>query len=111
MSNDKPNWELLRQLWDEHMQAPFPPRLRGADVAGVDFVSIDSYTSGCVHTALFHALDDYRRRALAGCIEGLEKILPHIEDGCELEYFERLHKMAVVLSALDEAQTDTRPLC
>ncbi|GAA5100289.1 hypothetical protein [Nocardia iowensis] len=106
---DKPSRQSLERLWGEHRQAPFPPRARGVDIAGVDLVMLDGATAGCVHTALSHALDDRRRRALVKCIESLGRILPHLEDEYEAEYFERVRDIAVVLAALEGVEIDAKP--
>ena len=50
------------QLWDEHCRAPFPDRLRGMEIAGVDMVLLDADIAGCVTTWLGGA--SLRRRRI-----------------------------------------------
>lgn len=40
----------VARLREAHLQAPFPRRLYGEDVAGVEMVMLDSDVAGCVST-------------------------------------------------------------
>ncbi|MEU7140896.1 hypothetical protein ABZ942_15700 [Nocardia sp. NPDC046473] len=104
---NKPSRQLLTQLRDEHLQAPFPPPARGVDIAGVDLVMVDAGVAGCVHTALSRALDDDGRRSLVRCIGWLDTILPNLEDDYEVEYFGRVRDLAMALAAYEEIEIDT----
>ncbi|MFI6044233.1 hypothetical protein ACIA8C_21560 [Nocardia sp. NPDC051321] len=106
---DDPNRQLLAQLWAEHWSAPFPPRCRGVDIENVELVLVDADVAACVSVALSRALDDWRRRVLTKCIGDLERIMPHFEDEYEVEYFGRLHDMALALAALEGVEMKPRP--
>jgi hypothetical protein len=43
---------LIRDLWKEHKNAPFPKGFRRKDVSGSDFVMLDANVAGCVDTFL-----------------------------------------------------------
>jgi hypothetical protein len=43
---------LVSQLWEHHLRDPFPARLRGEELAGVDMVMLDADVAGCVDTWL-----------------------------------------------------------
>jgi hypothetical protein len=49
-------------LYEAHLNALFPSRWRGADVAGSDMILLDSFPSGCISVWLAQAgvLDDWR---------------------------------------------------
>ncbi|MET8584178.1 hypothetical protein ABZX39_25355 [Streptomyces collinus] len=88
--------ESASHLWAEHMNAPFPARLRGADRAGFDMVLIDSETAGCVSTWLKNngSLDARGHSVLVRCIARLEQILPTLSDADDPTYWQRLHELA-----------------
>ena len=90
-----------RRLWAEHMSAPFPPRLRGVDIEGVEMVLLDADIAGCVITWLESGgrLDERRRAWLQRSLDDLDRILPRLEDAEEHAYYERLRSVALL--ALD----------
>lgn len=79
-------------LYREHMARPFPPRLRGVDVDGIDFVLLDAAIAGCVHTWLGtrHDLDPERKRILRRCLDDLRRVLPTLTDPTERHYYSAL---------------------
>jgi hypothetical protein len=85
-------------LWEAHRRAAFPPRLRGADVAGVDVVTLDATVAGCVSTWLENggSLDDRARTALSGCRDDLAQVLPELA-GEEAAYLARLRDLAALI--------------
>jgi hypothetical protein len=97
MNNER--LQAVAQLWEAHMQAPFPARLRGAEIAGVDMVLLDADTAGCVKTWLDNngRLDAWRRDVIASCLDELNRVTPHLADQDEAAYYNRLRELAVLL--------------
>jgi hypothetical protein len=85
-----------RRLWDEHWSAPFPSRLRGEEIDGVDMVMLDADIAGCVQAWLGSngQLDDQRHWQLQMCVDDLRQVLPTLEDPEERRYYERLDALA-----------------
>jgi hypothetical protein len=81
-----------RRLWDEHMSAPFPSRLRGEEIDGVEMVLLDADIAGCVSTWLGNhgRLDEQRQGVLKSCLDDLARVLPLLDDVEEHAYYERL---------------------
>ncbi|MGD3108778.1 hypothetical protein [Streptomyces sp. YGL11-2] len=100
----EPELDLLSQLWEEHVRAPFPPHLRGRDIEGEDMVMLDADIAGCVSSSVSGPLDEKSRRTLLGCLAAVEKVLPSIGDeGSAVEYYERLREMAALAVELGNA--------
>ena len=89
---------VAAHLWDEHMQAGFPPRLRGESIAGVEMVLLDADTAGCVETWLGGSggLDRHRQEMLESCLADLDRVAPLLNDQSERSYFERLRELATL---------------
>ncbi|MGC5021684.1 hypothetical protein [Micromonospora sp. DT47] len=102
MADDR--FAAVADLWETHLQAPFPSRLRGTEVAGVDMVMLDADVAGCVSSWLQNrgSLDARRRRVLASCQEQLIRVIPVLADQ-EAAYYRRLHDMAALVSAEPDA--------
>jgi hypothetical protein len=81
-----------RRLWDEHRRAPFPSRLRGEEIEGIDMVMLDADIAGCVDAWLGSRgrLDEQRRRWLQSCLDDLGRVLAALDDPEERAYYERL---------------------
>lgn len=94
----------VAELWEAHMQAPFPGRLRSADVAGVCMVLLDSNVAGCVSTWLHRGgnIDDERWDILAACEQELLRVIPELDDD-EAVYYQRLLDMAVLVLEVPDA--------
>ena len=93
----------VARLWQEHLDADFPARLRGVELAGIDMVLLDADIAGCVSAWRNGegSLDAGRRRILRLCIADLNTVLPLLtdEDDHEYdEYFGRLHRLAALVS-------------
>ncbi|MEU6799620.1 hypothetical protein [Streptomyces neyagawaensis] len=92
--------ERLARLWAEHLRAPFPAGWRGADVAGVDLVLVDSDVAGLVRTELDDGgLDGGDIAALWARAADLDKIVPLIYEEYCAAYFARLRAMARLAAA------------
>ena len=86
----------VQQLWSEHRGAPFPSRLRGEEIAGVDMVMLDADVAGCVSVWLSSngRLDEWRKTVLLQCLDELDRIVPLLQDADEREYYERVRQLA-----------------
>jgi hypothetical protein len=88
--------EEARRLWAEHRTAPFPSRLRGKEVEGVDMAMLDADIAGCVDNWLRSGgqLDDGRRGILRSCLDDLGRVLPVLDEPEERAYYQRLDVLA-----------------
>ncbi|MFI5828459.1 hypothetical protein ACIA6C_14485 [Streptomyces sp. NPDC051578] len=88
------------RLWHEHLDAPFPASLRGAEFGDTDMVLLDAETAGCVLTWLNNGgvLDAERTSILQGCIENLDRVIPQIAEPAGTQYYERLRQLAVLVA-------------
>ncbi|MER0482182.1 hypothetical protein ABR737_28245 [Streptomyces sp. Edi2] len=90
-------------LWHEHLRAPFPAGLRGAESepGGTDLVLLDADTAGCVLTWLNNGgtLDPERTRTLRSRIDDLDRVIPEITEPAGMQYYQRLRRLALFVSA------------
>ncbi|MFG2289728.1 hypothetical protein ACGFOU_27105 [Streptomyces sp. NPDC048595] len=91
---------VVARLWQEHLRAPFPAALRGAEAAGVDMVLLDADTAGCVSVWLDNggSLDAGRRGTLRDRLAELDRALPLLSAPGELRYCQRLRRLAQLVS-------------
>jgi len=87
--------DLIEVLWQEHLDADFPPECRGADINGIDVVLLDADTAGCISTFLHHGhrLDMWRLAVIGICYHDLA-VVSHDLTGEGKEYFRRLEELA-----------------
>ncbi|KKK05318.1 hypothetical protein LQ51_14810 [Micromonospora sp. HK10] len=87
---------LVTELWQEHLRAPFPDRLREADVAGVSMVLLDADLAGCVSVwrSAGGTKDDGRLRILERRLGDLDQVLDLLGDPDEATYCRRLGRLA-----------------
>src|SRR5688572_11351997 len=98
-----------RELWREHVAASLPRACVGQEIDGIDLVSLDSFTAGCVSTFLERGgkLDGRRLAVLGRCYRDLRYVIPGLEPKAR-RYFERLETLAgEVLKTV--ATADRRP--
>ncbi|MGW6012483.1 hypothetical protein [Streptomyces sp. NPDC055210] len=90
--------DVVGELWDEHLAAPFPTALRAAERAGIDLVMLDADIAGCVSTwrSRGGSLDADRQRLLRGCINDLDQVVPLLAKSEEIHYYQRLRRLAVL---------------
>jgi hypothetical protein len=90
-----PASDLIKVLWQEHLNADFPPECRGADINGIDLVMLDADTAGCVSSFLHHGhrLDIWRLAVLGICYHHLAVVSRDLTDEAK-EYFFRLENLA-----------------
>ncbi|MFG2641950.1 hypothetical protein ACGFYP_13405 [Streptomyces sp. NPDC048370] len=100
---------VVAHLWQEHMRAPFPAGLRGADRAGIDLVLLDADIAGCVSTWQSNggSLDAERHRILHRRIADLDQILPLLGATEDPPYWQRLHQLARLVAEADPRPTTT----
>jgi hypothetical protein len=86
----------VARLWDAHVRAPFPPALRGAEIAGIDMVLLDAHTAGCVKSWLSSGgrPGACRRKTIASCPAELNTVLPLLTDPAQAAYYRRLRDLA-----------------
>ncbi|SFJ76384.1 hypothetical protein [Streptomyces pini] len=94
------------RLWQEHLDAGFPAGLRGVEFEGIDMVMLDADTAGCVCTWLNNggALDPERRRILQTRLEDLARVIPQISAPSGRQYYQRLHRLALLASSASDAK-------
>src|SRR4051812_34004368 len=87
-----PASDEVRRLWQAHLERPFPPRMRGEEIDGVDMVMVDADVAGCVSTWLTSStsLDSARIGILRACRSDLRRMVPAISDPTERDYYVRL---------------------
>jgi hypothetical protein len=93
----------VTRLWQAHLQAPFPARLRGADIYGIDMVMLDADTAGCVDTWLGHPVQpasEARSRTISTCLNKLNHVLPLLTNPVEADYYRRLRDLANLICDL-----------
>ncbi|MFE7369194.1 hypothetical protein [Streptomyces anulatus] len=97
---------VVSHLWQEHMRAPFPAGLAGAERAGVDLVLLDADIAGCVSNwrSNHGSLDGERQRILCRRITDLDRVLPLLSATENPPYWHRLHRLAHLVS-----EAGTRP--
>ncbi|MFI7601210.1 hypothetical protein [Actinoplanes sp. NPDC049681] len=84
------------RLWREHLQTPYPSRLRGTEISGIDMVLLDADTAGCIHAWLEHVgqLSSEAQVRLSTCLSSLNHVLPLLTNPVEAGYYRRLRDLA-----------------
>ncbi|TJZ57513.1 hypothetical protein FCH28_06030 [Streptomyces piniterrae] len=87
---------VVARLWQEFRSEPWPARLNGAELVGIELVTLDADLAGCVHSWLNNGgyLDPRRRRTLNRRIRELEQVLPQLTEADAPQRWHRLHQMA-----------------
>jgi hypothetical protein len=101
--------EAVARLYQEFMELPFPPGLRGADRAGFDMVMLDSDTAGCVFTWTKNGgeLDAHGRSVLLRCIARLDRVIPALSEADDPGYWHHLHNMARLVADSPHEATES----
>ncbi len=86
----------VRLLQERHHELPFPPRLRGEEINGVDMVMVDADIAGCVQVWLGSSsnLDPGRIAVLRTCRDDVERVLPTLTEPDEVEFYSVLLDVA-----------------
>ncbi len=89
-----PTPTAIVHLWEEHRRAAFPRTRAAEPVEGVDLVSLDTFTAGCVSSYIkaHGRLDGERRAVLARCVAQLRGVVPQLDEEAR-PYFERLRAL------------------
>ena len=105
--HDEDPMAVLQELWREHRDAPFPARLRGRDVDGIDFVLLDSDIASCVEAFLTRGdLTVFATATLGLRYQDAACVVPVLyEEGAA--YFWRLQRLAEL--ALREVRRRNHP--
>jgi hypothetical protein len=84
----------VAKLWAKFMRLGFPKRAVGRKVNGVDLMSLDTYTAGCVTTYINRGRLDLWRTAILGlCYRDLASVSTKLK-GPERAYFALLEEVA-----------------
>ena len=87
----------MSELWEEHLAAPFPKRLRGKDINGIDFVMLDADIAGCVSSFLEERkLTLYQTAILGISYQQASRVVSLLSDE-EAAYYARLERLAGLL--------------
>lgn len=96
--------DAVAELWEEHRRAPFPPRLRGVDIKGVDLLAVDSDLAGCIYSWMSNDrwLTDAWRSFIARRIGDIDAAMGALDQD-EAEYYARLRELAAMVIEPDTA--------
>ena len=91
----------ISELWQEHLATPFPKRLRGKDIDGIDFVVLDADIAGCVSSLLDHGKLNLYQTAVLGLSYQQASHVVSVLSNKEAAYYARLERLAeLVLIAM-----------
>jgi hypothetical protein len=90
--------DTARRLYEEHLSARFPERLRDEDPSGVEVTLLDAELTGLVYTWLHGGrIGPAERAVVRACLQNLDRLLPGLTDPHEQRYAERLRDLARLL--------------
>ena len=92
----------VEDIWQQHLDAPFPSGCRCKEVAGIDLIMLDANAAGCISTFISRGrkLDLWRLAILGLCYHSLALVTADLE-GEAHDYFARLEELAgLVLAAV-----------
>jgi len=91
----------IADLWQEHLDTPFPKGFRGRNLDGVDFVMLDANIAGCVQTYVERGkLNMFQMSMLGLSYRDATFVMPVLNDE-GAAYFWRLERLAeLVLKAI-----------
>ena len=91
--------DTARRLYEEHLRARFPERLRDETPSGVEATILDADLSGLVETWLHGGRIGPAQRSVAhACLQDLDRLLPGLTDPHERRYVGRLRELAGLLA-------------
>jgi hypothetical protein len=104
----------LAQMWREHLQAGFPPAIRGLNIAGTAASALDAEITACVSACVTHSLkmDTRIERRLQDISHALEDV--QVQGNAEVAaYCSRLNNLvsAVLVNAgpIPDKPSDAEP--
>ncbi len=85
----------IEKSWNEFLEKPFPEDCVGLEVEGIELVSLDTYSAGCIDTFIANKgnLDAQRISTLKDCLREIDKVLKHLK-GDAKNYFEHLRLLS-----------------
>ena len=92
--------DRARRLYEEHLRAGFPERLRDEVPSAVDVAVLDADVAGVVSTWVHDGgrPDPALRAVLSACSQDLDRLLPELTDVHERRYVGRLRQLAGLLA-------------
>jgi hypothetical protein len=86
---------MADRLWQQHIQAPFPPSCRGRAIEGIELITLDADAAGCLQTyfATGRALTTGHVAILGRCYHDLGVVQRQLT-GEARTYFQRLEQIA-----------------
>jgi hypothetical protein len=94
----------IEESWSTFLEKPFPEDCVGLEIEGVELVSLDTFSAGCIDTFVGNKgkLDATRISVLKNCVQDLDKVVKSL-DGNAKSYFEHLRLLSVqVLKSVSE---------
>ena len=101
-SQRKEQIRVIAELYQAHLDAPFPRDCVGQMIEEIDLVLLDSYTAGCISTFLTSRgrLDLWRTAILGLCHRDLCLVASHL-DGESRDYYQHMENLSrLVLEAV-----------
>ncbi|MFC9328732.1 hypothetical protein [Kitasatospora sp. NPDC057015] len=85
----------------EHQNEPWPGRLNGVEVAGVDLASLETRLGGCTYTWVANggSLHERGMGTVRLVLGQLEAVLPELAEDESAHLWYRLHRMAQLIVA------------
>jgi len=85
----------IEELWQQHLDAPFPANCRCKKVAGWDLIMLDADSAGCISTFIDRGgkLDMRRLAGLGLCYHRLALVSAELTNEAR-DYFRRLETLA-----------------
>jgi hypothetical protein len=85
----------IEKSWNEFLEKPFPEDCVGLEVEGIELVSLDTFSAGCIATFIANkgSLDAQQISILKDCLQELNKVVKHL-NGDDKSYFEHLRLMS-----------------
>jgi hypothetical protein len=90
--------DKIRELWEEHQAAEFPPELY-ENPGAIEMVSVDSTIAGCVSSVVDtgRLSDPAHATALNGCLEDLRALAPLLKSAEATLHCQRLISLVLAV--------------
>ncbi len=98
----------IAELWQEHLNTPFPNILRGNDLDGIDFVMLDADIAGCAQAFLKSGrLNLFQTAVLGLSYRNASFVVPQLNGDGSI-YFARLERLAKLVLKEVAIQNDSQ---